>query len=128
MFELTINEKVYSFNFNFGFMREIDPKITKEIDGVKGKVQNMGLQYAIAGIMDGDVYELVNVLEAANKSFDPRITRKELEEHIESGNTDIDELFKKVLDFLENANCTKQTVANLKKAIEEAKANENKAN
>lgn len=125
MFELTINEKVYSFNFGFGFMREIDPKITKEIDGVKGKVQNMGLQYAIAGIMDGDVYDLVNVLEAANKGFEPRITRKELEAHIENSGTNVDELFKDVLDFLENANCTKKTVANLKKAIEEAKAKEN---
>ena len=32
MFELTINEKVYQFNFGFGFMREIDPKITKKIE------------------------------------------------------------------------------------------------
>lgn len=120
MFELTINEKVYQFNFGFGFMREIDPKVTKKIEDINGKVQNMGLQFAIAGIIDGDVNELANVLEAANKGYEPRITRKEIEEFIE--NTDIDTLFEKVLDFLKTANCTKKTFANLEKAIEDEKA------
>ncbi len=122
MFEITINDKVYSFNFGFGFMREIDPKITKKIDGVNGKVQNMGLQFAIAGIMDGDLNELVDVLEAANKGFEPRITRAELENHLEREDTDIDRLFEKVLGFFERANCTKKTFANLRKTVEEEKA------
>ena len=127
MFEITINDKVYSFNFGFGFMREVDPKVTKEIDGVKGKVQNMGVQYAIAGILDGDVYELINVLDAANKSFDPRITRKELEEYIENEDTDIDRLFADVVGFFERANCTKKIIANLKEMIEKEKAKATKA-
>ena len=55
MFELTINNTVYEFNFGMGFMRELDPTVTKPIDGIKGKVQNLGVQYAIAGIIDGDV-------------------------------------------------------------------------
>lgn len=122
MFELTINEKVYQFNFGFGFMREIDPKITKKIEDVNGKVQNMGLQFAIAGIIDGDVNDLANVLEAANKGYEPRIARKEIEEFIENSDTDLDTLFEKVLDFLRTANCTKKTVANLEKAIENEKA------
>ena len=125
MFELTINGKVYSFNFGFGFMREIDPKVTKKIDDVNGKTQNMGVQFAVAGIIDGDVYELVNVLEAANKGCDPRITRKELEEFIENSDTDIDTIFSDVLGFLKTANCTKKTVANLEKAIENEKAKAN---
>lgn len=122
MFELTINDKVYSFNFGFGFMRELDPKVTKKIDGVNGKVQEMGVQYAIAGILDGNVYELINVLIAANKGCDPRITSAELEAYIEKEDTDIDHLFADVLDFLERANCTKKTVANLKEMIENEKA------
>lgn len=122
MFELTIKEKVYQFNFGFGFIRELDPKVKKEVEGVKGKVQDMGVQFAIAGLIDGDVNDLINVLDAANKSFEPRITRKELEEHIENEETDIDELFKNVMDFLESANCTKRTVAKVKELIEEQKA------
>lgn len=122
MFELTINEKVYQFNFGFGFMREIDPKITKKIEDVNGKVQNMGLQFAIAGILDGDVNELAEVLEAANKGYEPRITRKEIEEFIENSNTDLDKLLADVLDFLRTANCTKKTVAKLEEMLEEEKA------
>ena len=122
MFELTINDKVYSFNFGFGFMRELDPKITKKVEGVSGKVQNMGVQFAIAGIIDGDVCDLIAVLDAANKGCDPRITRKELEEYIEKESTDIDRLFEDVLGFFESANCTKKIIANLRKTIEEEKA------
>ena len=127
MFELTINDKVYSFNFGFGFMRELDPKITKEIDGVKGKTQDMGVQYAIAGILDGDMYELINVLDAGNKGLDPRITRKELEAYIEKEDTDIDRLFEDVLGFLKRANCTKKKVAALEEMIEKEKAKAAKA-
>lgn len=122
MFELTINDKVYSFNFGFGFMRELDPKVKKEVEGVKGKTQDVGVQFAIASIMDGDLNELVNVLDAANKGNDPRITRKEIESYIENEDTDIDNLFADVLGFLERANCTKKIVANLKEIIEKEKA------
>ena len=121
MFELTINDKAYAFNFGFGFMREIDPKITKKIDGVSGKVQHMGLRYAVAGIIDGDVNDLVDVLTTANKGFEPRLTRSDIEKHIENSDTDIDTLFKDVLGFLRTANCTKKTVANLEEAIAEKK-------
>lgn len=124
MFELTINEKVYQFNFGMGFMREIDPTVTKAIDGVKGKVQNLGLQYAIGGIMDGDVMTLADVLVRANKGFEPRLTAKEIEAHIENETTDIDALFDDVLGFLKSANVTKKTALNLQEAIEKEKAKE----
>ena len=122
MFELTINEKVYPVNFGFGFRREIDPKVTRKIDGVNGKVENLGLQTAIAGVMDGDVEEIVNVIDAANKGCEPRITRKELEEYLENESTDLDALCEKLLDFFGRANCTKKTVEMLNKMIAEQKA------
>lgn len=122
MFELTIKEKVYQFNFGMGFIREIDPTVTKEIDGIKGKVQNLGLQYAIAGVIDGDVVTLADVLFRANKGFEPRITQKEIESYIEDENTDLDALFVDVLSFFETANCTKKTAQALLKAIEDEKA------
>lgn len=122
MFELTINDKNYKFNFGFGFMRELDPKVTKKIDGVNGGVKNMGVQFAVAGVIDGDVNDLVDVLIAANKTFEPRLTRTEIEAHIESDNTDLERLFADVLGFLKSANCTKNTVASLEKNIEAQKA------
>lgn len=122
MFELTINEKVYQFNFGIGFRRELDPKVTRKIDGVTGKVENLGVQTVIAGVMDGDIEDIITVLDAGNKGLEPRITRKEIEAFIESEDTDLDALCEKLVDFFERANCTKKTVERLKKMIEEQKA------
>lgn len=128
MFELTINGRVYQFNFGMGFLRDIDPTVTKAIDGVKGKVQNMGLQFAVGGIIDGDVATLADVLVRANKSFDPRLTLDEIESHIEKETTDIDELFAKVLDFLKRANVTRKVTLNLIETVEKEKAKAENAN
>ena len=122
MFELTINEKVYQFNFGIGFRRELDPKITRKIDGVSGKVEHLGVQFAIAGVMDGDIEDIINVLDAANKGFEPRVTRKEIEAYLENPETDLDALCEKLLGFFENANATKKTVARIQESIAEQKA------
>ena len=123
MFELTINNNIYPLNFGFGFIREIDPKITRKIDGVTGKVEQLGLQYAIAGIIDGNLEDMVTVLETANKyAGGDRLTRADIEKHLESSETDVDVLFEMVLDFLSRANCTKKTVVNLQEAIKAEKA------
>lgn len=124
MFNLTINEKVIQLNFGFGFIRDIDPTITRRIDGVSGKVEQLGLQYAVAGIIDNNIEDLVNVLYLGNKHADDseKISKKDIEKYLENPETDVAEIFEKVLDFLSNANCTKQTVANLQKAIKEQQA------
>ena len=121
MFELTINEKVYQFKFGMGFLRELDPTVTKPVEGVKGKEQHLGVQYAVAGIIDGDVMALCDVLVRANKGFEPRVTQKEIEAYIEDDNTDIDALFADVLGFLKNANATKKITMNLLEAVENEK-------
>lgn len=122
MFELTINNTVYQFHFGMGFMREINKQMSQAIDGVKDATKNVGLRYKIAGLMDGDVEDLVDVLDAANKGQNPRVMRAALDAYIDDVNTDIDKLFGDVLDFLSNANATKKTVAMLKEAVEREKA------
>ena len=122
MFELTINEKVYQFKFGMGFLRELDPTVTKPVEGIKGKEQHLGVQYAVAGIIDGDVVTLADVLVRANKGLEPRITQREVESYIEDENTDIDALFADVLGFLKNANATKKITLNLLEAVEKEKA------
>lgn len=124
MFELTINNTVYEFNFGMGFMRELDPTITKPIDGVKGKVQNLGVQYAVAGIIDGDVETLGDVLIRGNKGFTPRLSQKDVDAFIENPETNLDEVFESVLGFLKSANVTKKTVTSLLETIEKQKAEE----
>lgn len=122
MFELTINNTVYEFNFGMGFMRELDPTVTKPIDGVKGKVQNLGVQYAVAGIIDGDVEALGDVLLRANKGFAPRLTQKDVDAFIEDAETNLDEVFESVLGFLKSANVTKKVTQMLLETVEKEKA------
>lgn len=122
MFELTINGTVYQFKFGMGFMREMDKRLTKPLEGVNGKTKNVGLQYAIAGIFDGEVDTLADVLNVANQGFSPRVTRELLDSYIDDESTDIDKLFDDVLGFLEKANATKKTTVALREAIEKEKA------
>ncbi len=89
MFELTINGTVYEFNFGIGFVKEINKMVQKPVDGVPGIKEDMGLTFAIAKIIDGDVVTLINVLDMANKGKDPRITKAMLEEYVDDEDTDM---------------------------------------
>ena len=122
MFELTINGVVYQFLFGMGFMREINKRVGTPVEGLPDVKKNIGLQYSVAGIIDGDLEALVDILEVANKGQNPRVTRQLLDGFIDDENTDVDALFTNVLDFLRSANATKTTVAKLEAAIEQQKA------
>lgn len=122
MMELTIDGQVYSFNFGLGFLREANKTVTERLGDTNAK-KNTGATFMIAGIMDGDVEDLINVLDLANKGQKPRVTRAQLDDYIDDPDTDIEQLFEDTLDFLEKTNATKSTVKRLKKRVEEAKAN-----
>ena len=124
MFELTIKGDVYQFNFGMGFLREINKKISAPVDGLKDVNKNIGLQYTVASVIDGDPEALVDVLEVANKGFSPRVSRNLLDSYIDDAETDIDDLFKTVIDFLKNANATKKAVETILEAVEKQKAKE----
>lgn len=128
MFELTIKDTVYSFKFGMGFLRDINKMLGKPMDGIPNEKQNVGLQYKIGGIIDGDVEALVDVLDIANKTQDPRISRKLLDEYIDDENTDIDRLFEDVLDFLKRTNATKKTTMQLLEMVEREKAKQTAQN
>ena len=120
MMELTINGTVYEFNFGMGFLREINKRVQTPVDGLKGVDKNIGLQFTVASIIDGDVESLVDALDIANKGMNPRLTRQALDAYIDDADTDIDGLFSMVIDFLSKENATKKTVASLQEAIKEA--------
>ena len=121
MYELQINKSTYEFNFGMGFMREINKTIAVPVENIKGKTKDIGLQYKVAEMLDGDLDALEDVLLVANKGFTPRLERTELDKHIEDENTDIDALFDTVLGFLENANATKKTTRELQEEVEKQK-------
>ena len=125
MMELTINGQVYQFNFCMGFLREANKTVSEKISNATDKRKDVGATYMIAGIIDGDPEDLVDVLDLANKGQTPRATRALLDSHIENPDTDIDQLFEDTLDFLGKANVTKKIVERLTKRIEEEKAKQN---
>lgn len=117
MFELTINDKVFSFNFGIGFVREINKTVQVEQYGVK---EDAGLTMALTRVYDGNAVALVDVLDLANKGREPRVSKKELENYIDDPETDIDALFEKVIGFFKTSNATKKQATKLLKGLEEA--------
>lgn len=122
MLELTINEKVYQFNFGMGFLREINKQVSTPVDGLPDVKRNIGLRYKVLCVLDGDPEALVDILDAANKGMNPRVDRNKLDAYIDSGDMSVDELCNKVIDFLKSANATKKTVVMLLEEIEKQQA------
>ncbi len=118
-FELTINDKVYEFKAGIGFLRDANKRVQQKIEG-SDRVKDTGLQFLVAGLIDGEVEDLIDALDLMNKGFEPRLTKKQIEEYIEEVE-DIDKLFDDVLGFLKNANVSKRITNNLLKAVEEQK-------
>lgn len=127
MLELTIKGTVYQFNFDMGFMREMNKRVVAKGDSSTNATKNVGLQFMIGGVMDNDVETLVDVLLAANKGQEPRVTRDLLDAYIDDEETDIDKLFEAVMDFLSKANATKKTVEFILKEIKKEKARQEAA-
>lgn len=123
MFELTIRDTVYQFRFGMGFVREIEKTRQQKADN--GIIANVGLQYAIAALIDEDPVEIVNILDIANATEKPRVTKKLLDEYIEDENTDFEGLCKEMLDFFEKGNCTKKKTAAVMALVEAERAKAN---
>lgn len=121
MFELTINGTVYQFNFGIGFVRDINKTVQKPVDGIPNVKEDIGLAYKIGQIISGDVIALVEVLDAANKNKEPRLTRNEIEAFIDDPDTDIDKVFEDVLVFFKTANATKKVMEKMEMAMTEEK-------
>ena len=121
--ELEINGKTYSFKFGMGFLLDINKTYEVESVGSKNK-EKAGLAFNVSGILDKNPESLLTILEIANKTETPRISRSEIMAYIESEDTDIDGLFDEVLDFLSRANCTKNMTLKIQKAAQEAEEEE----
>lgn len=116
--ELTIGNQVYEFKAGIGFMREANKRVVEKIDNTD-TYRGVGLTYLVAGIIDGDIDDLVDALDLMNKGMKPRVTRAQLEDYVEDVE-DIDKLFEDVLDFFANANVSKRIVKNLMERIKKA--------
>ena len=122
MLELTIRENVYQFNFGMGFLRDINKKYQKPVDGVPDAKENVGLNMMVAGLRVKDCEYLAEVLESANKAQNPRVTRQLIDAYIDDPDTDIDQLFDTVMDFLKTSNATKNVVNQFLQNLDEYEA------
>lgn len=113
MFELTIGDEVYQFNFGMGFLRDVNKKVDIPVDGLPGVRENVGLRYKVGMLLANDLETLVEVLFTANKGFKPRVTPEKLDAYIDHEDTDVDALFAEVLDFLKKSNATRKTTEEL---------------
>lgn len=115
MFEITINDKVYSFSFGIGFVREINKRNTQTVNGI---TKDVGLQFAIASVIDRDLLDIVDILLVANKAAGgERISSKTLDAYIDDESTDVDALCAEILDFFEHSNAVKPTLVKVKELI-----------
>lgn len=106
MFELTIKNEVYPFNFGIGFVRDISK--TKQTRNEDGVIVDIGLQYAVASLVDEDPLDVIEILALANKTEKPRINKKDLEDYIQDEDTDLEGLCKEILDFFTSHNATRK--------------------
>ena len=98
MYTKEINGKLYDFNFGLGFVREIDRRET--IQDNNTKTQNVGLSYAIAGLVDGDFEKYIDCMLAGNKfSNGEKLTRPEIENWMESDDFDFEKECEDLLNF-----------------------------
>ena len=114
--ELTINGEVYRFKFGIGFLKNINKRqTTKTPQGVE---QPIGFVTAAAGLMDGNILDLCDVLMLANETEQPRLNREILEDYLDDENTNIDQIFKGTVDFLSKSNACKMYMKNLINFVE----------
>lgn len=123
MYDIEINGTSYPVKFGMNFISEMNKRVTVAMDAWGGKEENVGLNYYIAKLMDGDLEALQQILFVANKTETPKLNISMLNEWFEDENTDIDAIFKQVTDFLSEANCTKRAYKAIKIAVEEQNQN-----
>lgn len=124
MMELTIEGQVYQFNAGMGFVRKVEKLVQVPMQGIPGRMQDTGLSYMVGSLVDGNSDALVDILFYMNEGQELRITKNKLDEYLEDPETDIDELYEKVIDFLSNANCTKKKVQAFMEEVQKMKVQE----
>lgn len=119
MLEITINGEVYSFRFGIKFLEEVNQIVTRKVEGYNGLQEELGLNHAVGSLLDYNPIMLIKVLDIANKTEKPRVTRAKLESYLEDECEDIEKLFEDVMNCLKSAAVTKKPVEKILKNIEE---------
>lgn len=120
--ELEIKGKIYSFKFGVGFLKEINSRY-KEFVQV-GVQLPIGFKYMVARMLDEDVEAIEDILITANKTEKDRVPKRDLEEYLESEDTDLHELSLNIRDFLLKANVCKKSMTEILETLEKEEKKE----
>lgn len=113
--EIAIKGQAYPLRFGMGFLRDLDASLVRMLEpGIKEEV---GFQYQIAFMIDGNLQTLVDILLLANKTESPRLTQDILDRHLEDPDTDIKKIKDDVLRFLESSNVCKTQMDRLRETL-----------
>lgn len=110
--ELLINNETYEFKVTFGFYRELNAKFKTHVDAIN-KDENIGASVVLTQLVNRDIEALAEVLRLMNKNQRPTLKVGDLETYI-AEEADIDALFNEVIDFLSQANITKNVMKVIK--------------
>ena len=122
MFELTINDNEYKFNFGFGFMKDTNKRHKEQAQKLLGDNarKNSGVWIALSNVFyDDDVEELVALLIDANKGFEPRISEKILTEYLDDDTNDIEEMLDTVKKSLLKSNSCKKEMKRVQEMLDQ---------
>ena len=106
--EIEVNGEIYKLVAGFGFLREVNKKVTVDVPNT-GKKKEVGLKFMVASIIDGDIDELADCIFYMNVGQTPRLKKADVENYLEDVD-DIDKVFEDVLNFLSQANACKKEV------------------
>ena len=83
------------------------------------------MNYYIGTLYDENPIALVDILDLANKTEKPRISRKELDAFIDDRDTDLSQVCRDILDFFDENNATKKAAETMKEFVERQMENQN---
>lgn len=109
--EIEANGKIYKLVAGFGFLHEVNKKVTVDVPNT-GKKKEVGLKFMVASIIDGDIDALEDCIFYMNVGQTPRLKKADVENYLEDVE-DIDKVFEDVINFLSHANVCRKEVMQL---------------
>lgn len=106
--EIETNGEIYQLVAGFGFLHEVNKKVTVDVPNM-GKKKEVGLKFMAASIIDGDIDALADCIFYMNVGQTPRLKKADVEKYLEDVD-DIDKVFEDVINFLSQANACKKEV------------------
>ena len=122
--EIEIGGVVHKFKAGFKFIRAAEPIKKQKQNGTE---EDVGLNYLLYSMSDGDVDALATTLYLMNSEDENRLAKSAIEAYIEDECEDVDALFAQVDDFLSQSNCTKQKAQRVKENLDLMRARQKQA-